>query len=44
MSETPQWPLKEALEECMINLALHGRNPLSGGPVDRLPPHLCSSR
>lgn len=40
MTDTTRMSLKETYEECLIGIALHGRNALTGGPVERLPPHL----
>lgn len=32
--------LKRVYEGCLVSIAAHGRDALTGGPVDRLPPHL----
>lgn len=32
--------LKRVYENCLVGIAAHGVNALTGGPVDRLPPHL----
>lgn len=32
--------LEKVYEGCLVGMAAHGRNALTGGPVERLPPHL----
>lgn len=32
--------LGKIYEGCLVGIAAHGKNALTGGPVDRLPPHL----
>ena len=32
--------LTRVYEKCLVSSAAHGKNALTGGPIDRLPPHL----